>query len=107
MLHLHYWILLMCPSQSSHGRLFQRPAQELIQHMNQKYMHGNTLLHMAVFQHDLLLIQDLLQHGTEIDAQNMDGDTALIIASRLDDRDAVNLLLECGANTHIANNKNE
>merc|ERR1740123_2060057 len=70
-------------------------------------MHGNTLLHMAVLQRDLLLIEDLLQHGTEIDAQNMDGDTALIIAARLNNRDAVDLLLECQADTHIANNKNE
>lgn len=74
---------------------------------------GATPLHRAVtavgVSDDLkaAAIQQLLQHGAEIDRKDARGDTALFLASYLSTPRIVRQLLESGANASIRNVENK
>lgn len=58
------------------------------------YLGKQTPLQMAVAAGDLPLIQLLIEHGANIDAQNVNGWTPLMMASERSNVDAVRLLIE-------------
>lgn len=82
-------------------------AGTISKHIDKHYKNGNTLLHIAVQQGDHTLIENILKNGASVNAQNADGDTSLLMAARLDDRDAIKLLLDYSADPHISNNDKE
>lgn len=60
-----------------------------------------TLLHIAVDTGEILKVRLLLAQGPDIEAQDQDGDTALVYAIRSRRQDIVELLLRYGAKTSI------
>ena len=70
---------------------------------NITYADGYTSLHTAVHgccANDAL--QEIITHGVYVDAQNIDGETALWLACSYRQQDSVKILLEAGANPNIA-----
>ena len=74
----------------------------------QKDSAGNTILHLAVRNKgDALIIGKILDQKANIDARNRDGDTALHIAARTNQREAGEYILSKGANIFYSNSKGE
>ena len=64
---------------------------------------GHTCLHFVVHGHCRKeVLQALIDHGAEVNAVNKHGLTVLMIACWKDDIDAMNLLLDAGADPNIA-----
>ena len=62
-----------------------------------------TSLHAAVLGHCTNeTLQDIINHGVYLDAQNIDGETALWLACSNRQQDSVKILLEAGSNPNIA-----
>ena len=57
---------------------------------------GSTLLHMAVMQDDLEMVELLLKHATPTNTRNQKGQTALSIAVSRDLDDVATLLRKHG-----------
>ncbi len=53
----------------------------------------NTALHYSVIQKKIEAIELLIEHGADIDAQNADGRTPLMLASHSGDEELVDFLL--------------
>ena len=66
---------------------------------------GNTYLHLAVIQQNLILIQNLLDKGIFIDIQNNDGNTALHLAYYLNNLEIIKLLINNDIDFGIKNKK--
>ncbi len=62
----------------------------------------NPELLVAATQNDVEKMQELISQGVDIDVQNEDGKTALILASELGKEKAVRFLLSNGANPNVA-----
>ena len=62
-----------------------------------------TALQDAIFYGHLKVAKLLIQNGTNLDIKNIDGDTALHIATKNEYTDIVELLLANGASKHIQN----
>jgi len=74
----------------------------------QKDSAGNTILHLAVKNKgDALIIGKILDQKANIDARNRDGDTALHIAARMDQKEAGEYILSKGANIFYSNSRGE
>ncbi len=69
------------------------------------YSKGSYPLHEAVYGDwgSPTATRILLQHGANVDALNEDGETPLMLASRLGELECVQLLLEAGANRELRN----
>ncbi len=71
-----------------------------------KTLHGDTPLILAAAQSNPNSVQALVVHKTDgVDAQNQDGDTALMAASRAGNLAASKLLIAAGASTSLRNTK--
>ena len=65
---------------------------------------GNTLLHNAVLNNvDEQTLKEIINHGADVNAVNIEGDTALILACDSLKRELVNVLLGAGGDTSAAN----
>ncbi|MDR2718430.1 MAG: ankyrin repeat domain-containing protein [Treponema sp.] len=74
----------------------------------QKDSAGNTILHLAVKNRgDALIIGKILDQNANINARNGDGDTALHIAARTNQKDAGEYILSKRANIFYANSIGE
>ena len=63
---------------------------------------GNTCLHHAVYRMCCKeVLQTLIHHGTDVNVANKSGVTALLIACHQGNADAINVLLNAGANPNI------
>ena len=64
--------------------------------------YGHTCLHKAVNANcDEQTVQAIIDHGADVNAINKDNETALLIACMNGQNDAINVLLEAGADTNI------
>jgi ankyrin repeat protein len=70
---------------------------------NMKIDSGGTLLHYAVQHGDLPLVKSILARKADINAQDKNGDTALLLSLRLSLNDIFSYLLSSGANLSIKN----
>ena len=69
---------------------------------------GNSMLHFAVMAGgNIFIINRILDHDAPVDARNNAGDTSLILAVKLDERAAGELLLSRGANIFASNARGE
>ena len=66
-----------------------------------------TLLHFAVAEGDLSTLQELIERGCSVDAQDQDGATALLMAAGDGDNSMVKLLLERGASVDLPSNSGQ
>jgi hypothetical protein len=66
-----------------------------------------TPLHVALRWEHLGLVQLLLKHGVDLNAQNDSGDTLLHFAAKRRQLGVVQQLLELGANVHVRNNHDQ
>jgi len=74
----------------------------------QKDSAGNTILHLAVKNRgDALIIGKILDQNANINARNRDGDTALHIAARTNQKEAGEYILSKRANIFYANSAGE
>ena len=74
----------------------------------QKDSAGNTILHLAVKNKgDALTIGKILEQRANINARNRDGDTALHLAARLNNKDAGEYILSKEANIFYSNSAGE
>ena len=65
---------------------------------------GFTCLQMTVYRDCIKqILQAVLDHGADVNATNKHNETALMAASKMGNIDAINVLLNAGANPHIAN----
>ncbi|RXW21631.1 hypothetical protein EST38_g4228 [Candolleomyces aberdarensis] len=64
---------------------------------------GQTLLHLAAFLGFPTLVHFLIEHGTDIDARDRNGYTALHFAGLVQSAECAKLLLEAGADREIVN----
>ncbi|KAJ2925125.1 hypothetical protein H1R20_g11951, partial [Candolleomyces eurysporus] len=64
---------------------------------------GQTLLHLASFLGFSTLVHFLIEHGTDIDARDRNGYTALHFAGLVQSAECAKLLLEAGADREIVN----
>jgi ankyrin repeat protein len=74
----------------------------------QKDSAGNTILHLAVKNRgDAVIIGKILDRNANINARNRDGDTALHIAARTNQKESGEYILSKGANIFYANSAGE
>jgi ankyrin repeat protein len=74
----------------------------------QKDSAGNTILHLAVKNRgDALTIGKILDQNNDINTRNRDGDTALHIAARTNQKESGEYILSKGANIFYANSAGE
>ena len=66
-------------AQNEHGGVGLHTAVRA--HINTRNEHGDTLLHMAAFHNNLLILSFLIVNGININAQNRYGNTALHAAA--------------------------
>lgn len=71
--------------------------------INVRDVHGQSLLHKAVYQNNLDLIKKLIDIGIDVNAQDIDGSTALHVASYEYGSDVIQCLLDAGADVKIFN----
>ena len=62
---------------------------------------GDSPLHLAVYTGNMLIVEQLLDRGAEIDATNKDGESPLFFAARKALPALVRLLLQRGANPNV------
>ena len=74
---------------------------------NAEDLYRRRPLHFAAANGHSQIIQILLQHGAEIDAQTSGGDTALMKACLFAHRTAVEVLLQHNANASLSNNEGQ
>ena len=75
--------------------------------INLKDSSGQTALHRVALtppQESLELMKYLIEQGADVNAQDIDGNTPLFIAHAINNDEAVNLLIQSGADTSIKNN---
>ncbi len=76
--------------------------------VNIKNSQGNTPLFEAIrYYGDKEFIQALIDAGANINEQNNDGDTPMIFATRMQRKEAIELLYKAGANPFIKNKRNQ
>ena len=69
---------------------------------------GNNPVHLAILSNSTLpVIKYCVLAGPDINARNKDGDTALLIAAKMNNMNAGLFLLESGADMFITNTKDE
>jgi ankyrin repeat protein len=69
---------------------------------------GNTILHIAVRSNgDTIIIGKILDQNATVNARNREGDTALHIAARMNQKDPGEYILSRGADIFSANSKGE
>lgn len=61
---------------------------------------GQSALHLAAML-DEYMTRDVLRHGVDIDIHNLDGETPLMCAVKVDKKEVVTLLLENNANVNV------
>lgn len=61
----------------------------------------NTALHYAVIRKKIDAIDLLVEHGADLDAQNADGQTPLMLAAKTGDEELIDVLLDYGADKLI------
>lgn len=61
----------------------------------------NTALHYSVIQRKLKLIDLLIEKGADIDVQNADGKTSLMLAAQNGDEELIDYLLDYGADKNL------
>jgi len=67
------------------------------------YLKGMTPLHFAVDRGEVDIVQQLLDNGSEVNAQDSSGETPLMLAVTCEHLELVRLLLERGADKSIVN----
>jgi len=78
-------------------------SRELIKRGAKVRRSGWTPLHYAASSPQVSVVELMLQHGADIDAQAPNGNTALMMAARYGEEDSVSLLLARGANKRLLN----
>jgi hypothetical protein len=66
-----------------------------------------NLMNTSADNNDEQITQFLIENGADLNIQNNRGDTALIFAIELSNKNAIELLIKKGANVNITNNKKE
>jgi hypothetical protein len=95
-----FWIAGRC----GHGEIMQVLAEHGIDIFN-KDKQGNTVLHTAArYPERKNILKMLLDSHFPTDITNVDGDTALHIAAQRNNKEAIELLLEAGAEIDALNN---
>ena len=65
------------------------------------YDGGFTLLQIAATNNFLKIVQILLNHGANVNSQNQNGTSALIMASKYGHKDVVEMLIQRGARVNL------
>ena len=95
-----FWIAGRC----GHGEIMQVLAEHGIDIFN-KDKQGNNVLHTAArYPERKNILRMLLDSNFPTDLKNADGDTALHIAAQRNNKEAIELLLEAGAEIDELNN---
>jgi ankyrin repeat protein len=82
-------------------------SRELIRRGAKVKRSGWTPLHYAASSPNVAVVELMLQHGSDIDAQAPNGNTALMMAARYGEEDSVTLLLARGANKRLLNERGQ
>ena len=84
--------------------LIERPGSNVVNYRDDR---GDAGLHLVVGQRDLNWLRFLLGKGADADIANRDGDTPLILASRIGFAEGAEVLLGRGAQVDRANRRGE
>ncbi len=84
--------------------LLQQPGSTVINYTDDK---GNAAIHMVAAMRDVTWLQFLVGQGADMNLPNRDGDTALIVASRIGFAEGAQFLLGRGAQVDRANRRGE
>lgn len=86
------------------SELIAKPGSNVVNYRDDR---GDAGLHLVVAQRDLTWLRFLLGKGADADIANRDGDTPLILASRIGFAEGAELLLSRGAEVDRANRRGE